>query len=519
MKLRQFLASASGMETFHCRSGGLKGFNRCIRRVLTIAFVMVLAFVILTHSITYVYQRQWGDFIVGAPVLVDDESFGQRQYYEWDTTSDFIPVSQDASGTSTEELCRSFPHHLVRHMVQPILKMGHTETRDKIEAQIGSVSACINDLLIFSDLEETLHGHQVIDVLTDMPAVYHFDNEDFVNYTRIRHQQHQAHDPGSNDTWTIDGWRLDKYKFLPMVERAWMMRPGKRWYFFYETDTYVVWDNVFRFLENINHRVPLYIGSASPGLLDDNEHPDSVTFFANGGPGFVLSRAAMKKLLHRQSGPDGDYVETPLSHRWLELLRNDPCGDSVLGWALHTVGIDLSGYWPLFNPHPLHSIPFGNDYWCQPVLTMHKTKPDDMGKLWRWEHSRRILERPLLYEDLYDFHHRNRGFYLQDWDNCCWGTYHGPNVTSFAECGKACSENEECFQYRYHLGKCTFMRFMRYGEARDPQIPSDSYDDQEWTYEQSRFMSGWVQPRIDAWIEERKCRKAQWVRPSLERIF
>jgi hypothetical protein len=171
-----------------------------------------------------------------------------------------------------------------------------------------------------------------------------------------------------------------------VIERTWALRPNKRFYFFYESDTYVVWDNVFRFLDNLDADTPLYMGSPSPGRQGPT---GEVTWFANGGPGFILSRGAVRKLLARQVGKTGDYLEAPLNYRWLDLLRTDPCGDSVLGWALVHAGVQLSGFWPLFNPHPLHNIPFSSKQWCQPVLTLHKTKPEDMVELWRWEHERR----------------------------------------------------------------------------------------------------------------------------------
>jgi hypothetical protein len=34
-------------------------------------------------------------------------------------------------------------------------------------------------------------------------------------------------------------------------------------------------------------------------------------------------------------------------------------------------------------------VPYSEAYWCQPVLTLHKTDPKDYEHLWRWEFSRR----------------------------------------------------------------------------------------------------------------------------------
>ena len=218
----------------------------------------------------------------------------------------------------------------------------------------------------------------MIDVLTDIPAAYYIQDEDLIDYTRVKSQRNSQRYGASGsglgtDTapadgnWAIDGWALDKYKFLPMIEQAWKMRSDKKWHFFCETDTYVVWDNLFRFIANLDHQAPYYMGSPSPGRLINDDDPDSATFFANGGPGFVLSSVATGQLLVRQED-----TSKYISHRWLYLLRVDPCGDSILGWALHGVRISLSGFWPMFNSHPLHAIPFGVDHWCQPVLTCTK---------------------------------------------------------------------------------------------------------------------------------------------------
>ena len=393
MKLRGIFSSRE--PSYHPVNGGSKRFNKRVRRLLTLAAAATALVVAFIVAASYATSRP-KNLPIERPAPLKDDGRNRPRYYQWDTASEFRPVSQDAAA-SARELCRSFPRHLTAHMVQPVLKIGHSEPRDRVEAQMESVSACVDDLLIFSDAEDTLYGHEVIDVLAEIPAAYRFENDDFVNYTQIRDRDRYQKNPGPDEkpisTPTLEGWLLDRYKFLPMVERAWALRPGRRWYFFYETDTYVVWDNVFRFLGNLDHERALYVGSPSPGRLAAAERSESLTYFANGGPGFALSRAAMRRLLGRRSGRDGDFVEVPLSCRWLDLLRVDPCGDSVLGWALHVAGVPLSGYWPLFNPHPLHGVPFGdNSHWCQPVLTMHKTKPEDMRPLWRWENSRRRLE-------------------------------------------------------------------------------------------------------------------------------
>lgn len=153
------------------------------------------------------------------------------------------------------------------------------------------------------------------------------------------------------------------------------------------SDSYVFWDNAFRFLQTFDPDQPIYMGSPSPGRFDSKRNIK--TWFANGGPGYVLSRAAIKALLHRETSPHGQYIDPPLTEKWLPLLRGECCGDSVVGWTLWNASIALQGYWPMFNPHPLHGIPYSDRYWCQPVLTLHKTSPKDMVDVWRWEFGQR----------------------------------------------------------------------------------------------------------------------------------
>lgn len=151
---------------------------------------------------------------------------------------------------------------------------------------------------------------------------------------------------------------------------------------------YVVWDTVYRFLSTFDPDTPVYMGSPSPGRHDISRD-DLKTWFANGGPGFALSRAAVKALIHRDVSPHGQYSGPSVSEEWLPLIKDECCGDSVVGWTLWNNGVALQGYWPMFNPHPLHGIPFSDRYWCQPIMTLHKTTPKDMVEVWKWEFGQR----------------------------------------------------------------------------------------------------------------------------------
>ncbi|KAH7363456.1 hypothetical protein B0T11DRAFT_257212 [Plectosphaerella cucumerina] len=449
------------------------------------------------------------------PLPPADDGPARSEYYTWSTTSAFNPVNQDTEGRSVADLCASFPHAKLE-TIQPVLKLGHYDIGTKaLDAQLNTVSACLDNLLIFSDLDDPVPGgRKAIDVLADLPASY-LANADFGNYTYMKELRRTgALDVDKDATASINGWILDKYKFLPMIERAWDLAPGKAWYVFFETDTYIFWDNMLRFLENFDPDTPQYMGSPSPGrVVPETEHR---TWFANGGPGFVLSRAAVQKMLVRKTGVDGDYLEPPMSHRWADILSHDCCGDSVLGWVLHHAGVPFKGFWPLFNPHSLHTVPFSTSYWCQPMLTLHKTRPDDMLELWRWEHRRRQLSKPLIYMDLYDVRHPGKPSIRNDWDNSDFVNTlikKGPETAaSFDECGTACEKNPKCFQWTFHSGKCRLVDSMQLGAAR--AMTEATEEDPGGSY-----ASGWLTERIDDWREAHTCKEVQWVRPSIERIY
>lgn len=467
----------------------------------------------------------------------DDKQGPDDEFYPYETTSQFFPVAigGDVTKAKTADLCASFPSYLTNR-IQPVLKMGHGESRDKVEAQLDTVSACFSadELLIFSDLDETIRGRAVIDILADLPESYRHDNPDFEGYLAMQAMRRNGtlEDPESKTK--INGWKLDKYKFLPGLERAVAMRPGRDWYVFYETDTYVVWDNLFRFLGTLDPARPHYIGSPSPGREDEKTH--TKTWFANGGPGYVLSRAAVEALLaRRSSAAEGRYLDPPLTIKWLDLLRRDCCGDSVMGWTLWNVSVPVGGYWPMFNPHPMHGVPYSDLYWCQPVITLHKTTPADMAELWRWEHGRRRRDKPLLYQDLWSFRHPGGDAatsQLKDWDNGRWADFKPPAAPdSAAACRSACEESARCVQWLWRgldARECVLMEQIRLGQARAPDVETDWGEEKQAdgstkkvVVKETRvdYTSGWMTERIARWREERGCEVVQWVGPSITRIF
>lgn len=525
-------------------TGGLShlGLNRRFARIAAVVSAVLVTLFLLSWS------RQDPNGQPGwPPALLIGKARQQEPpaFYPFETTSAFFPVAyDDVDNKTTEELCASFPHHLTQR-IQPVLKMGHGENPKMIDAQFHSVSACFenDELLIFSDLEQVVHGRHVIDILANLPQAYRdsdaegIPNPNFANYERLTELSRANKLTADNDPAKGEnGWRLDKYKFLAEVERAWQMRPGRDFYVFYESDTYVSWDNMFRFLSTLDPNAPWYMGSPSPGRRDEKKKID--TWFANGGPGFALSRGAMEKLFARQASSDGHFTDPPFAIKWHELVRDDPCGDSVLGWALWNAGVPLSGFFPLFNTYAAHTIPFTDRMWCQPFLTMHKLKFEDMKALWRWESRSRKLGRPLLYSDIFEFLSPAKPDVRHDWENPVWDRLaHGRDtfVETLEACRQACQDSDSCLQYHWQgkdTKKCVLMPYITLGSGKAPetnekkapnQQNGDNTQKEEDQFkvvkEELIFTSGWMRSRIDRWRVGHVCRSPEWVYPSIERHF
>lgn len=342
-------------------------------RVFTVAKFKLVAIFFIVSSVLLFTSYSWGSI----KTIATGQSFANPDngpdYWDFDTVTSF----QNSTHEASDDLCHDFPTDVLQR-VQITLKVGATESESRINASMNGVTACIDNLLVVADRATELHGHRVHDVLADLaPVAARLKVLDFQLYHDL---QKDASKVGGDV-----GWKLDRFKFLPMVEQAKKKNPTADWFVFLETDTYFVWDNVFRLLDQFDPSVPLYFGSPSPGFgLEDGGR----VWFAYGGSGFIISRGAMEKLTERRTGRYGEYIDPSLSEKYMEVVNRDCCGDSVLGFALYEAGVKLSGLWPMFNAHSLQGIPFDHVHWCQPVISLHKSLLSDMVGLAEWEAQR-----------------------------------------------------------------------------------------------------------------------------------
>ncbi|KAJ5653035.1 hypothetical protein N7490_000038 [Penicillium lividum] len=151
-----------------------------------------------------------------------------------------------------------------------------------------SVTSCISNLLVVSDRATELHGHVVHDVLADLvPIAESLNVTDFKTYKTLQ--------SGDESVGGGEGWGLDRFKFLPIIERVKEANPTAEWFVFIKTDTYIFWDGLFRLLDRYDPAVPL---------------------------------AAVEILTERKIGVYGEYAEPSVSEQYMDVLNRDCCGDS-----------------------------------------------------------------------------------------------------------------------------------------------------------------------------------------------
>jgi PAN domain len=392
-----------------------------------------------------------------------------------------------------------------------IVKTGANVLYDKLPTQLLTALRCANDPLIFSDLAQTLGPYQVHDVLDNVTAAVK-NSPDFDYYHKLQEYHKFGQDIRELRDNGDAAWKLDRYKFIPMLQKTWKMRPNREWYVFLEGDTYIMWTNLMLWLQHFDPDKLYYFGEQT---YVNNEG------FAHGGSGFVISRGAMSKVL--DNDPD-------ITSRYDEIARNEFYGDYVLMKALKEKGVELGLYKPMLQGEPPSTLRFGpgrymgERYWCQPLISLHHVTPGDVDAVWQYEQQRHDPSQPILFADMYK--HFMKAHLPQDSDDLeNWYNYADDALIrapgektdkpippgeltplqeqayqSFEQCAAACAEHPRCMQYAYEFSekKCSYSWSYRLGGRYSP------------TSDGKRYKSGWVKSRINADTEQYSCQSPLW---------
>jgi hypothetical protein len=371
--------------------------------------------------------------------------------------------------------------------VTVVLKLGAGEVRSHLPPFLNRLGRCKMDLLIFSDRADEYNGWKIVDALANLRPEYRYQNPDFDVYDRI-----QAGN-GSADAATMpDGWRLDKYKFLPMMELSAHVRPDTNWFVFIETNAYVNWDNMYRFLSRVNPLAPYYFGSPV--------WPKRSTVFAHGGSGIVLSRGAMDRVVAR-GRMFAENHNFPGTHLFGKQVSKMCCGDEVLAHVLKECGVGIRGYWPMFNGEKPDTLRFGHEQWCEAILTMHNLQTPDFDALSLWEDRRKRPAQPLTFAELYTIIEPSIADQKDDWTNMSDDITlksPDPGAASFDTCFTACLNDRSCLQYEHFGDMCRLSHVIRLGHGQGPDGAK-------------KWVSGWMKKRIQTFKANKICDGAHFV--------
>lgn len=354
-----------------------------------------------------------------------------------------------------------------------MLKTGGTVMWDRLPIHLVTTLTRVKNFALYSDLAGSVGGHEVIDILKDLPKEV-LESDDMTTYRLMRKMHNEGYNWGT-DILDLrgrkDGWATDRFKNIPMLADAYTKRPESKWFVFIDDDTFVMWDNLEQYLSKIDHKKPIYLGHRAWFPSPAVHNGKKVSFFAHGGSGVVLSKGAMDTLF----GPDSNSTIQETIEDWSLRAMRQCCGDLMVAWALFEKGdVTLdpeSEEYPMirFQGEAVNLAEYGPEDMCEPLLTFHHLTGHDIEVLWEYERLR-PKGVPTLYNDFYrDFVlpyvvEEREGWYMgrstytiSERENTPFEDGDGKEIYPHKkkeDCRKACEKHNTCYVWSYWKGTC-----------------------------------------------------------------
>jgi len=405
--------------------------------------------------------------------------------------------------------------------------------------------------VIYSDLSERLaNSIESINVLANVSNILKsYDADAYASYKDLPSPLHintyreYGGLPGDEPQDVLlsnpPGWRLDKYKFIPMLTHAQRNWPNLKWYIYIEDDTFIFLDNLLLWLSTLSpDDEPSYYGGYSGG---SNET------FAQGGSGIVFSGSLMRTVFGG--------TNTPSLETYGNYTFNSCCGDVILGKVLrdHGISVNRGEYGSVsFRPEPPWKTGFEEWMWCSPVFTFHHLHQRDLSQLFQLERKHgessradvsnfyffliayaNFKQRPILFRDIFtaliwkylipqrkqwdNFASRYvltsnslGGFPIDTVTNGLHKVMLAQASTSPNRCENACKLLDDCLSWRHEVPAesnaegvetCALDMVVKLGRELDPL--------KKW--EKGReVVSGWMVDRIEERLMRDSCETWKW---------
>lgn len=311
--------------------------------------------------------------------------------------------------------------------------------------------------------------------------------------------------------------KLDKYKYIRMMEKAWEMKPDRKWYLFVDADTYVFRPSLMDWLGRFD--------SSKPHFLADAPSPDLP---GAGSGAFIVSEPVMRKLF---SGKDN------IASYWDVRISDYHSGFEAVVAAMDSeLKLGYNRTWPAISSYNPTTAPYGPGLWCERVTALHDVAVDTASDLWRLQKDREeYTQQPIDFVNLWKrfVQPENLTAPRDDWDNLSSSPDNaGYNIlfegkgdardglavngeASWEACAESCNNNIHCMQFSYSSipvsnhnengeTKCHLSRNLRLGKHVEPlEIEADGQKVKlEWK-------SGWRAEKFQNWTQQQRCKGQQ----------
>ncbi|KAB8446192.1 hypothetical protein FH972_025174 [Carpinus fangiana] len=410
-------------------------------------------------------------------------------------SGDYSPVTAADSPFDADHDC---PDILGASDILVALKTGATEARRRLPAHFDTYLRCIPQYVIYSDLAEDIDGHKVYDALDNISEDMRLHSPDFELYRQLQDYQREGKDfdslreAASGKKEETRAWKLDKWKFLPMVEKAVAHQPTANWYIFIEADTFLVWSNMLKYLSKLDSSKPIYLGGQN--WMGDTE-------FANGGSGYILSNSAAHMFTKQIDSNRQKYEKA---------VDEDCCGDLMIAKVLRDIDIRITRAFPIVQGETPSTLDYTGLHWCHPVVTYHHMSADEIADYWKFEQQwlrGPNAQAPIMHRDVFEhFVEPHIQHASPKWDNISkdriFTSASDPNASaeqkvahkSSQACSLACHQDTRCMQYQFRPGQCKFGDVIRLGQS----VPED-------------VESGWEWERIKDFKKQQEPCEPQWI--------
>lgn len=397
--------------------------------------------------------------------------------------------------------------------VMVVMRTAARETHSRLPVHLELTQRCIPNFDIYSDLEELVDGHPVHNAMDEIPSARFITYPEFELYSEqldakrrgrkdvagLSHSKHLHHD--QEDALSE---RLDRWKWLPMMDKVLTAKPTAKWFVFVETDTALLWSNLLQWLATLPQNEALYFGAQA--------YHDKLEY-AHGGSGIVLSNSALRAIVHAFHSD---------VHNLGGIVSDSCCGDRVIGRTLREAGVSLTRARPLLQGEPPSALEYTAARWCSPVTSFHRMSSAAVRELWDFEQrwisaAETTTPSPILQRDLFKvFVAPSLRERRTEWDNLSEDRVLGRSESdeddaplSEAEvaalrsahgCQHLCETLPECMQWRYRRDECAMGHSVRLG-ARQGKVAV-----------RERATSGWIMERVATFVGEMdECRRPQWI--------